>query len=186
MTITAYAAILRPMIKERLADPPLSNTDHSSAAFYSGDNWAGEESIGYILRQTLSVLHRAAEAEMRPRGLTAVQWAPLMIISRAQNPTAASLARDLNTDTGAMTRMLDRLEAKGLLVRKRSQSDRRVVELALTEEGRVAIGVIPHYLAKVYNAHLRGFSPEEYSTLKSLLKRITRNSTLPPADEEAS
>lgn len=175
------------MIKERPdASSALSNTDHSSAAFYSGDNWAGEESIGYILRKTLSVLTRAAETEMQSCGLTAVQWAPLMIISRARNPTAASLARDLNTDTGAMTRMLDRLEAKGLLVRKRSQSDRRVVELALTDEGRVAAAVIPHHLARVYNSHLRGFSPEEYASLKQLLKRIVQNSALPASDDEAN
>ena len=79
---------------------------------------------------------RAAETAMRPHGLTSVQWAPLMIISRGGNPTAASLARDLNTDTGAMTRMLDRLEAKGLLQRTRSSTDRRVVELTLTDQGR--------------------------------------------------
>ncbi len=104
--------------------------------FYRGDAWSAEESIGYLLRTTVSTLMRAAETEMRPYGLTAVQWAPLMIISRGGNPTAASLARDLNTDTGAMTRMLDRLEAKGLLARNRSATDRRVVMLTLTDQGR--------------------------------------------------
>jgi DNA-binding MarR family transcriptional regulator len=118
---------------------------------------------------------RAAEAAMRPYGLTSVQWAPLMIISRGGNPTAASLARDLNTDTGAMTRMLDRLEAKGLLMRTRSATDRRVVELTLTEQGRELTTQIPHHLAAVYNSHLAGFSQEEFSQLKQLLRRIIAN-----------
>lgn len=143
--------------------------------FYRGDNWSAEESIGYLLRTTVSTLMRAAETAMRPHGLTSVQWAPLMIISRGGNPTAASLARDLNTDTGAMTRMLDRLEAKGLLMRTRSATDRRVVELTLTEQGRELTTLIPHHLASVYNNHLAGFSPEEFQQLKQFLRRIIAN-----------
>ncbi len=107
LTVTARANTVDIMNAEKPAVPD----------FYRGDNWSAEESIGYLLRTTVSTLMRAAETAMRPHGLTSVQWAPLMIISRGGNPTAASLARDLNTDTGAMTRMLDRLEAKGLLMR---------------------------------------------------------------------
>ena len=143
--------------------------------FYRGDQWSAEESIGYLLRTTVSTLMRAAETAMRPHGLTSVQWAPLMIISRGGNPTAASLARDLNTDTGAMTRMLDRLEAKGLLMRTRSATDRRVVELTLTDQGRELTTQIPHHLAAVYNNHLAGFSNEEFNLLKQMLRRIIGN-----------
>ena len=143
--------------------------------FYRGDNWSAEESIGYLLRTTVSTLMRAAESAMRPHGLTSVQWAPLMIISRGGNPTAASLARDLNTDTGAMTRMLDRLESKGLLIRSRSSTDRRVVELTLTDQGRELTRLIPHHLASVYNNHLAGFSQEEFIVLKQMLRRIISN-----------
>jgi DNA-binding MarR family transcriptional regulator len=153
----------------------MSNDKTNIPDFYRGDNWNPEESIGYLLRTTVSTLMRACEAAMRPYGLTSVQWAPLMIISRGGNPTAASLARDLNTDTGAMTRMLDRLEAKGLLQRTRSSTDRRVVELSLTEQGRELTTKIPHHLAEVYNRHLVGFSPEEFNTLKQLLRRIIAN-----------
>jgi len=143
--------------------------------FYSGDRWSAEESIGYLLRQTMSAVNRDAETEMRPHGLTAVQWAPLMIISRGGNPTAASLARDLNTDTGAMTRMLDRLEAKGLLTRSRSSQDRRVVVLTLTDQGRELTTRIPHHLARVYNQLLTGFNADEFQQLKGFLRRIIAN-----------
>jgi DNA-binding MarR family transcriptional regulator len=146
-----------------------------SQKFYSGDRWSAEESVGYLIRQTMSALNRAAETEMRPHGLTAVQWAPLMIISRGGNPTAASLARDLNTDTGAMTRMLDRLEAKGLLTRSRSVQDRRVVVLTLTDQGRELTTRIPHHLARVYNQHLTGFTNDEFLQLKVFLRRIIAN-----------
>src|SRR5262245_20093548 len=153
----------------------MSNEKLPVPDFYRGDQWSAEESIGYLLRTTVSALNRAAETEMRPHGLTAVQWAPLMIISRGGNPTAASLARDLNTDTGAMTRMLDRLEAKGLLTRSRSAQDRRVVVLTLTDQGRELTTRIPHHLARVYNQHLTGFTAEEFVQLKQFLRRVIAN-----------
>jgi DNA-binding MarR family transcriptional regulator len=151
-----------------------------SAAFYRAEEWCTDESVGYLLRLTLSSLARAADSHMRPSGLTSTQWSPLMIIARGGSPTAATLARELNIDTGAMTRMLDRLERKGLLTRQRSVADRRVVELELTEAGRAAIGRIPHVLAQVYNEHLRGFTQDEFVQLKTLLRRIVANSARTP------
>ena len=140
--------------------------------FYRGTDWTADDSIGHLLRQALSALSRGVEAEMQRCGLTSVQWAPLMLIAQSPNPTAASLARELNTDTGAMTRMLDRLEAKGLVTRRRSDADRRVVSLALTERGVETAQQIPLHLARVYNAQLPGFSAAEFETLKSFLRRI--------------
>ena len=151
----------------------------TTAPFYSGTDWTADDSIGHLLRQALASLSRAAEAEMKLCGLTSVQWAPLMMIGRGGHQTAASLARDLNTDTGAMTRMLDRLEAKGLLTRRRSETDRRVVELALTDLGRQTTDQIPLHLGRVYNSHLGGFTPDEFEQLKGFLRRLANNGAGP-------
>ena len=147
--------------------------------FYNGNAWTADDSIGHLLRQAMASLSRAAEAEMKLVGLTSVQWAPLMMIARGGHPTAASLARDLNTDTGAMTRMLDRLEAKGLLTRRRSETDRRVVELALTEQGRSVTEQIPLHLGRIYNSHLGGFTAAEFEQFKGFLRRLAHNGTGP-------
>jgi DNA-binding MarR family transcriptional regulator len=156
----------------------------SPVDFYRGDDWHFEESIGYLLRQAVAAVARGAETEMRSCGLTAVQWAPLMMISRGGAATAANLARELNTDTGAMTRMLDRLEAKGLLCRTRSSSDRRVVELTLTDSGRSAVERIPFNLSRAYNAQLAGFTAAEFAVLKDLLRRLIQNAPPPPPPSE--
>lgn len=150
------------------------------ADFYRAEEWSTDESIGYLLRLSWTSLARAADSHMRPSGLTSTQWSPLMLIARGGNPTAATLARELNTDTGAMTRLLDRLERKGLLTRRRSIEDRRVIELQLTDAGRTAIGRLPHVLAQVYNEHLRGFTPAEFAQLKELLRRLIANSAREP------
>ena len=74
-----------------------------------------------------------------------------------------------------MTRTLDRLERKGLLLRQRSEEDRRLVLLELTAEGARAAARVPAVLSAVYNAHLAGFSEDEFTALKSMLARMVDN-----------
>ena len=92
-----------------------------------------------------------------------------------QASTVAELARECHLDAGAMTRLLDRLESKGLCRRVRSQEDRRVVNIELSPEGRLAAQGIPDILSRVQNTHLAGFSREEFELLKHFLNRILTN-----------
>jgi DNA-binding MarR family transcriptional regulator len=89
--------------------------------------------------------------------------------------TVAELARELQTDPGATTRLLDRLEAKGLCKRIRSTEDRRVVNLELTAEGEAAADKIPGALVEVMNEHLAGFSKTEWQALTGYLRRMVAN-----------
>jgi DNA-binding MarR family transcriptional regulator len=86
-----------------------------------------------------------------------------------------------------MTRMLDRLEAKQLCRRVRSSQDRRVVHLELTQAGSAAAREIPAILCRIQNAHLAGFSVDEWETLKSYLGRIleTAQARQPTAEKNA-
>ena len=74
-----------------------------------------------------------------------------------------------------MTRLLDRLEKKGLCKRVRSTEDRRVVNIELTPEGEASIAEVPAVLADVLNAHLAGFSKSEWQALRSYLERMLAN-----------
>jgi DNA-binding MarR family transcriptional regulator len=118
---------------------------------------------------------RRIDAEMQVHDLTAMQWKPLLMLRTGQADTAAGLARLNCSDNGAMTRMLDRLEAKGLLKRVRSAQDRRVVHLALTREGERISDLIPYGLSTVLNEHLAGFDRKEFEQLQSLLRRMIAN-----------
>ncbi len=84
----------------------------------------------------------------------------------------AELARWLQLDAGSMTRLLDRLERKGLCQRIRSTQDRRVVTVRITPAGRAAVANVPTVLSAVMNAHLAGFTHAEWQTLKNLLQRM--------------
>lgn len=143
--------------------------------FYDGSKFSGEESVGYWIKQSYQTLQRNLDAEMQGCDLTGMQWGPLWLISRGKADTVAACAREAGIDAGAMTRMLDRLEAKGLLERTRSTQDRRVVHVSLTERGQEAADRIPYCLAEVLNRQLRGFSREEVDALLGLLRRFVSN-----------
>ncbi len=156
----------------------------AAAGFYRGEEYSIEESVGHILRVLLNSMNRRIDGQMQAHDLTALQWKPLLMLKFGIAGTAAELARLNCSDTGAMTRMLDRLEAKGLLQRTRSADDRRVVHLQLTEAGERVADHIPHGLSAVLNEHLDGFSADEFTQLKTLLRRMIANGERAAASDD--
>lgn len=142
------------------------------ADFYQSTSYCAEESIGYLMKRILVSLVIQADKRLGAHGVTSAQWGPLLRLQNAGASTVAELARWLQVDAGAMTRLLDRLEKKGLLKRVRSTEDRRVVQVELTPAGAAAIVEVPAVLSEVLNAHLAGFSKPECLALKSYLNRM--------------
>jgi DNA-binding MarR family transcriptional regulator len=145
------------------------------ADFYRPNEYTADESVGYLLRRLVTSIKAEADKRLEPHGLTNAQWEPLYKLKKSHACTVAELARVMQTDPGATTRMLDRLEAKGLCKRVRSTEDRRVVNLELTAEGDDAADKIPGALAEVMNAHLAGFSKTEWQALLGYLRRMLAN-----------
>lgn len=144
-------------------------------AFYSPQSLRAEDSIGLLSKRAMQSIVLQVDRRLAPHDLTHAQWVPLYKLAKGDCSTMAELARDVALDPAAMTRALDRLEAKGLLKRVRSTEDRRVVKLALTEEGERVAELVPAVLAEVFNAHLAGFTKAEWTTLVSLLQRLVAN-----------
>jgi DNA-binding MarR family transcriptional regulator len=161
------------------ATPDSTGQGAEQQVFYDGKGYTGEASVGWMLKRAHNSLLRSMDTRMQPYDLTAMQWGPLMLLAKGRCDTVAACAREADIDASAMTRMLDRLETKGLIQRTRSETDRRVVNVALTASGRDAAARIPQELALVLNHHLRGFTPEEFATLKTLLLRFEANGNSP-------
>ena len=155
-----------------------------TACFYAGETYDVGGSMGHLLYQVMVNMKREVEARMAELGLTDAQWKPLLALKTGRADTAFELAREMGIDAGAMTRMLDRLEAKGLVERVRSETDRRVVHLGLTREGEAAAAQVPDVLAAVNNDFLRGFTKQEWTTLKDLLQRMAVNGQALQENEE--
>jgi DNA-binding MarR family transcriptional regulator len=146
---------------------------------YRCDRTRVEDNPGYLIKLVFNSINRALDQEMAPLGLTATQWRPVAMIAMGRADTAAELARLNTVDTGAMTRTLDRLEAKSLVRRRRSDQDRRIVKIELTEEGHAIARDIPANIARTVNHYLRGFSEEEVRLLTHYLQRMLANGSAP-------
>ena len=144
-------------------------------AFYTAQSYPIGDSINALIRRIKMSMSRYVDAGMARHGLTDAQWGPLLLIRHDWGHTAARLAELLDVDAGAMTRTIDRLEHKGLVRRERSGEDRREVILVLTPEGEQVAARVPEMLADTNNAHLAGFSDEDFATLRTLLMRMVEN-----------
>jgi len=131
--------------------------------------------IGRLIKQVFASLVRRIDERMQPLELTAMQWEPVLLLSLKRADTVAALARESQVDCGGMTRMLDRLEEKQLLRRRRSEADRRVVHLELTVKGqKVARAILPVVFEEL-QIHLRDFRKDEQLMLIELLARMLKN-----------
>lgn len=143
--------------------------------FYQAETYRIEESVGYLVNRLAQTVARELDRRMIGLGLTDAQWKPMFMLYQGGCSTAADLSRIACHDTGAVTRLLDRLEAKGLLRRVRSAEDRRVVKLELTDAGRKIAAEVPKIIADLANQVLAGFSHDEFVQFKDLLGRALAN-----------
>ena len=143
--------------------------------FYTAKGYNSENSAGYLMRRIMLMIVTQVDKRLDAIGLTQAQWGPLFLIQQGRATTLAELSREMQIDAGALTRTLDRLEAKGLCKRERSTVDRRVVHLAVTPEGAAVTAGVPEVLADVHNHLLAGFSKDEWETLMGLLRRMVVN-----------
>lgn len=147
------------------------------AGYYRGtaESLDPEVSIGNLVKQLQASLTRMMDQSMAPMGLTATQWRPLALIRYHKVNTPAELSRRADIDTGAMTRALDRLEAKKFISRQRCADDRRSVRIELTEAGNAVAEQILPAVAATLNTHLQGFSKEEVELFIDMVSRMLGN-----------
>lgn len=138
----------------------------------------GGLSVGYLMARARASLLAGLDAEFAPFGLNAMQYAVLKHLADGTARTAADLCRHMYYDTGSMTRILDHLEAKGLLRRERCQDDRRVVFLRVAAAGRAQLPRLRAISSRVLEEHLAGFKTAEVENLKSYLGRMIENGKL--------
>ena len=149
---------------------------------YEVATYQPKKSVGALLSRVrvemLAALDRELSADKRLASLelSAAQFIVIANLAGAEEPKSASdLCKGISYDAGAMTRMLDRLEAKGLIRRNRSAHDRRLMHLELTEEGRAAYPRMREISLTVANRFLRGFTKAEARQLEGMLARMLEN-----------
>lgn len=152
---------------------------------FRADNFNCRQSLGYLTRRVQNLTNPHAEAIFADQDLTFTQWISLMGLREGVAETSADLARHLNHDAGAVTRVVDELEKRGLLRRERSKSDRRVVKLILTARGRAVARMHVPPIVDFWNRVTDDFSAQEIKQLLDLMGRLIVRLEAEPVYEPA-
>ncbi len=142
---------------------------------YDIETFRPSQGIGAYIGRARRTIVEAIDQELAPLGISHAQWIVVMLLGDGAASTAAELCKILIYDPGAMTRLLDRLEKKGVLRRVRTRGDRRTVRLELTAAGNKLYPRILETLVQIFNRLLRGFSKAEVRRLQRLLQRVVAN-----------
>ncbi|MAI90062.1 MarR family winged helix-turn-helix transcriptional regulator [Ponticaulis sp.] len=124
------------------------------------------------LRQITRAIDVHSKKMVREIGLTSPQLLVLKEIE--QNPTikASTIAKEVHLSQATVTTIIDRLQKAGLIVRARSDSDKRVVNLALTDGGRARIENAPDLLQAGFVEKFKSLEEWERLQLVSSLQRV--------------
>lgn len=131
--------------------------------------------FGYLVSQIRNALFAALDKEMLPLDLTASQFVVVIGAMRNRARTVNEFCQMAGIEPGPMSRLLDRLEAKGIVRRVRDSKDRRQVNVTLTDKGAALYPQINAGIHKVYGHLLNGFSEQEALNLKHALEKILMN-----------
>jgi DNA-binding MarR family transcriptional regulator len=153
--------------------------------YFRADNFSCHKSLGYLTRRVQNLTNPHAEAIFADQDLTFTQWISLMGLREGVAETSADLARHLNHDAGAVTRVVDELEKRGLLRRERSKSDRRVVKLILTPQGKAVARMHVPPIVDFWNRVTGGFTHQEIKQLIDLMARLIARLEAEPLHEPA-
>jgi DNA-binding MarR family transcriptional regulator len=148
---------------------------------YDFETYEPRKGVGHLLHRVrtemLAAVDRdmAADEQLVAMEVTSAQFIVLTTLSMGEMKSASDLCKHISYDAGAMTRMIDRLEEKGLLRRSRCPDDRRLVNLELTEKGSLALPQMRRVAMRVVNRFLNGFTKAEARQLESFLIRMLEN-----------
>lgn len=105
-------------------------------------------------------------------GLTSPQLICLQSVVRGANVTLSMLTKDANLSGSTVTGIVDRLEAKGLLMRERSSTDRRKVYLRATHAGIEVVNTAPSLLQDKFARALGKLTIDEQVKIAESLERV--------------
>ncbi|MDH3983868.1 MAG: MarR family transcriptional regulator [Gammaproteobacteria bacterium] len=152
------------------------------------EQWSDERpeldtaSLGVVIRVTSlnrAFLRQATEA-LAPLDLELFEYDVLSALRRQGRPyalPATGIARETGLSSGAMTNRIDKLESRGLVIRKGDKGDRRAVIVSLTAAGKRAIDDAIQLRLEAADESLRGLTSRERNELARLLRKVRLTGT---------
>lgn len=131
--------------------------------------------LPYLLNRAGARIAAAFGEEVRPLGATLQMWRVLAALRERDARRMGDLSGTTSIEVSTLTRVVDAMEAKGLVVRRRAADDARAIVLHVTPAGRRLTQRIVPVAERYEKVALVGFSPAEAERLKEALRRLYCN-----------
>lgn len=139
--------------------------------------------VGSLIHEIDRLVKKRFDRFAETTGMSRAQWQVLARVAKRQGINQATLADLVGVEPITICRMVDRLEALGLVERRPDPNDRRARLIHMTEEARPGLDRMRGAAQTLFNEALVGITPDEEATLFRLLGHIHTN-LLAIADEE--
>ncbi len=133
------------------------------------------ESIGYLLIQVMKAHRRQAESQLNALGVHLGQEMLLFQLWDQDGPTQSEIADCICVEAPTVTKMLQRMEAAGLIERRQDSQDARVSHVYLTPKGRALEEPVTRLWKDVEAKTVKGLSESEKLLLRRLLMQMQQN-----------
>jgi MarR family transcriptional regulator, organic hydroperoxide resistance regulator len=131
--------------------------------------------LPYLLNRAGARIAAAFSEEVRPLGATLQMWRVLAALREGDGRRMGDLSETTSIEVSTLTRLVDNMEKKGLVARRRDAADARVVALHVTPAGRRLTQRITPIAERYESVALAGFTAAEADILKAALRRLYRN-----------
>jgi len=131
--------------------------------------------LPYLLNRAGARIATAFNEDVRPLGATLQIWRVLAALREQDGRRMGDLSETTSIDVSTLTRLVDGMEKKGLVARRRADQDARVVMLHVTAAGRRLTGRILPIAQRYERVALAGFDEREAATLKAALRQLYAN-----------
>lgn len=132
-------------------------------------------SLGYKLKLASQLMYRIFLERLEPYGLTPFHFVVLCCLWEEDGLSASGIADKLKQLGATLTGVVDRMEERNLVYRERDQSDRRIIRIWLTDEGKRLMKVLPAESVETINKATEGMCEVELKAVLKLLDRVIHN-----------
>jgi DNA-binding MarR family transcriptional regulator len=133
--------------------------------------------LPYLLNRAGARIAASFSEEVRPLGATLQMWRVLAALRERDGRRMGDLSETTSIEVSTLTRLVDAMEKKGLVARRRDAGDARAIALRVTPTGRRLTRRLLPIAERYERVALDGFSAAETNALKAALRRLYGNMT---------
>jgi DNA-binding MarR family transcriptional regulator len=138
-----------------------------------------ETHLGYWLRAVSNGVSNAFARKLAERGVSVAEWVALQLIHSLPTATMSDVAQNTGMTRGAISKLVSRVEEKGLIRRQPSAADGRIQPLSLTPKGARLLPALAALADRNDHEFFAHLAPADRDALERILRAVVKHNSLP-------